>query len=316
MKKNNLRIFTWQIHGNYLYYLSHVPHEIYVPFSADRTGDYAGCFDGFPWPATVKNIAVEEIAGLDLDCIIFQKPNHYLKDQYEILTEDQRRLPRIYLEHDPPQEHPTNTRHPVDDPNVLLVHVTHYNRLMWDNGNVPTKVIDHGVIVPPGVSYTGEIPKGLVVINHIAKRGRRLGRDIFEAVRTEVPLDIVGMGSEEVGGLGEIPHDSLARFEAQYRFLFNPIRYTSLGLAVCEAMLLGMPVVGIASTEMSRAIENGKSGYVDTDITRLIACMHELLRDPGLAKKLGQGARACAEKRFTVQRFVNDWNDALSLVTG
>ena len=32
MKK--LRIFTWQIHGNYLYYLSHVPHELYVPFTA------------------------------------------------------------------------------------------------------------------------------------------------------------------------------------------------------------------------------------------------------------------------------------------
>jgi ADP-heptose:LPS heptosyltransferase len=29
----------------------------------------------------------------------------------EILTEAQRRLPRIYLEHDPPREHPTDTRH-------------------------------------------------------------------------------------------------------------------------------------------------------------------------------------------------------------
>lgn len=316
MQKGKLRIFTWQIHGNYLYYLSHVPHEIYVPFNAARAGDYSGCFDGFPWPATVKNVPVEDIASLDLDCIIFQRPSHYLKDQYEILTEEQRRLPRIYLEHDPPQEHPTNTRHPVNDPNVLLVHVTHYNRLMWDSGNVSTRVIDHGVTVPDGAVYTGEIPRGLVVVNNIAKRGRRLGKDIFESVREEVPLDIIGIGSEEVGGLGEIPHDSLARFEARYRFLFNPIRYTSLGLSVCEAMLLGMPVVGIASTEMSRAIEDGVSGYADTDVARLIRCMQRLLQDPALAKTLGQGARAYAEKRFNVRRFVDDWNDALSLVTG
>ena len=112
MKK--LKIFTWQIHGNYLYYLSHVPHDIYVPFNGDRSGDYRGCFDGFPWPDNIINVPVAEVPSLDLDCILFQRPDHYLKDRHEIFTEDQRRLPAVYLEHDPPQEHPTNTRHFVD----------------------------------------------------------------------------------------------------------------------------------------------------------------------------------------------------------
>lgn len=225
-------------------------------------------------------------------------------------------MPRIYLEHDPPQEHPANTAHFVNDRNVLLVHVTPFNRLMWDNGNLRTKVIDHGVVVPAGVEYSGEMPKGLVVVNNIKKRGRRLGLDIFETVQKRVPLDIVGIGSEEVGGLGEIPHDTLARFEVRYRFLFNPIRYTSLGLAVCEAMLLGMPVVGIAATEMSTAIDSGISGYVDTDTDRLIEHMKMLLADRALARRLGQGARTYAQTRFNIRRFVNDWNDAFSLVTG
>ncbi len=314
MKK--LKIFTWQIHGNYLYYLSHVGHDIYVPFRPERSGDYSGCFDGFPWPETVKNVPVEQVSSLQFDCIVFQRPDHYLRDQYDLFTEAQRRLPRIYLEHDPPRQHPTDTRHIVSAGDVLLVHVTPFNRLMWDNGRTPTRVIEHGVIVPDGIRYSGELRKGLVVINNICKRGRRLGLDVFEEARKRVPLDIVGMGSQDIGGLGEIPHDRLAQFEARYRFVFNPVRYTSLGLAVCEAMLLGMPVVGIASTEMSKTIQDGVSGYIDTDVDSLIHHMNNLLEDHALAKKLGDGARTFAQKRFNIGRFVNDWNDAFSLVTG
>jgi hypothetical protein len=33
-----------------------------------------------------------------------------------------------------------------------------------------------------------------------------LGADVFERVRKEIPLDLIGMGSEELNGLGEIPH--------------------------------------------------------------------------------------------------------------
>ena len=45
---------------------------------------------------------------LDLDCILFQSRRNYLEDQ-EILSPEQRRLPRIYVEHDPPRETPTDT---------------------------------------------------------------------------------------------------------------------------------------------------------------------------------------------------------------
>src|SRR5262249_14812540 len=160
---------------------------------------------------------------------------NYEVDQHAILSEAQRRLPRVYLEHDPPQEHPTDTRHWVNDANILLVHVTPFNALMWDSGRTPTRVIDHGVWVPPQARYTGELARGLVVINHLRQRGRRLGADVFERARQDVPLDLVGMEATAMGGLGEISPPALPAFEAHYRFLFNPIRYTSLGLAVIEA---------------------------------------------------------------------------------
>jgi hypothetical protein len=310
-----LRVFTWHVHGSYLLYLAQMPHEIFVPVRADRQNPYGGLGGPFPWPPNIHEIPVEDIPSQRFDCILFQRGEQYLADQYEILSPEQRRLPRVFLEHDPPRESPTDTRHVVDDPNVLLVHVTHFNALMWDSGRTPTRVIEHGVMVPEHVRYTGEVDRGIVVVNHLARRGRRLGADVFERVRADVPLDLVGMAAEESGGLGEVPHDRLPEHVARYRFFFNPIRYTSLGLAVLEAMMLGVPIVGLATTEMATTIENGVSGYVETDIQRLIGQMHELLANPEQARRLGEGARRVARERFSIERFARDWDAALRLVT-
>lgn len=259
---------------------------------------------------------MDQVRDIDFDVILFQHRKNYQIDQYEILSEAQRRLPKIYLEHDPPQEHPTNTPHWVDDPSLLLVHVTGFNRLMWDSNRTPTAVIEHGVMVPDNVRYTGEKPKGVVVVNNIHKRGRRLGLDVFEQIRERIPLDLVGMGATAVGGLGEVPHDELSAFVAKYRFFFNPIRYTSLGLSVCEAMMVGLPVVGLATTEMVTAVANGKTGYVETDIDKLIERMRLLIDNPGHARELSQNARNYASQRFNIRRFADDWQQIANNFVG
>src|SRR5262245_44345862 len=298
-KQKPLKIFTWHVHGNYLYYLSHVPHTIYLPVLPERTGDYQGKAPGFPWGSNVIEVDVKDVPDLELDCILFQRPAHYLADQYKIFSGKQRRLPRIYLEHDPPFSSPTGTRHWVDDPDILLVHVTHYNDLMWDSGHSPTMVIENGVSIPEGAGYTGNMAKGIVVVNNIPSRGRRLCADLFEYVNKRIRLDVVGMGAEIYGGK-EISHSELPYLEIQYRFFFNPIRYTSLGLAVCEAMMLGMPIIGFATTEMATVIRNGYNGYVYTDIHEIITRMKQLLHSPDLGRKLGENARSYANKRFNI----------------
>ncbi len=312
-----LRVLTWHVHGSYLFYLAHAPHDFFVPVDEGRPEGYAGLPPGgFPWPANLREVRAGEVEQLALDCVLTQTHAQWLAERARILTPAQRRLPRIHLEHDPPREHPVDQRHPVDDPEALLVHVTHFNELMWDSGRTPTRVVEHGVAVPEGVRYTGELERGLVLVNDLPSRGRRVGADVFRRVRDEVPLDLVGMRSEdEPGGLGEVSHDRLPALQSRYRFLFNPIRYTSLGLSVCEAMMLGMPVVALATTEHANAIENGVSGYVDTSVERLVGRMGELLADPGEARRLGEGARRRAEERFGIERFVRDWNEAFTAVT-
>ena len=311
-----LNILTWHTHGSYLYYLTQAPHRFFVVSKPGRPPGYGGRSGHMPWGDNVIDMPADEIKNHQFDCIIFQDDHQYLHDQFEYLTAAQRTLPSIYIEHDTPREHPTDMRHPVDDSNVLLVHVTHFNALMWENGHTPVKVIEHGVMVPAGVTYRGDKARGIVVVNNIARRGRRLGGDVFAVAREQVPLDLVGMGAEEAGGLGEVLHAQLPAFVADYRFFFNPIRYTSLGLAVIEAMMLGVPVVALATTEMATVIENGRSGFADTNVDALIDHMRELLRNPALARALGEQGRQRAIERFNIGRFVADWNAALADVTG
>jgi hypothetical protein len=311
-----LNVLTWHTHGSYLYYLSQAPHEFHVLSKPDRPPGYGGRCGHIPWGDNVHDLPVDAARHREFDCILFQDDHQWEKDQYEYLTPAQRALPRIYLEHDPPRAHPTDTRHLIDDPDVLLVHVTPFNELMWDNGRTPTRIIEHGVRIPDGVSYRGDLERGLVITNHLDRRGRRMGPDLFLSVRRELPLELVGMAAEELGGLGEIEHAHLPAFASRYRFLFSPIRYSSLGLAVIESMMVGMPIVALATAEMATVIENGVSGYVDTQVGTLVGHMRELLREPGLARQLGEGARRRARERFSIERFAADWDAALRYVTG
>nr|WP_245180211.1 glycosyltransferase family 4 protein [Cupriavidus sp. LEh25] len=311
-----LRILTWHVHGNYLYYLSQIPHDLYLVTRDDGTPGYAGAGGALPWGANVHEVPFERVPDGQFDCVLYQHLHHYLRDRVELLNDAQRALPAIYLEHDPPQEHPTNTLHPVQDASMLLVHVTPFNALMWDSGVTPCRVIEHGVVVDSHVRYSGELARGISVVNNLSRRGRRLGADVFAQVREQVPLDLVGMAAQDAGGLGEVPNPELAAFVARYRFFFNPIRYTSLGLAVVEAMSLGVPVVGLATTELATVIQSGDNGYVDTRLDVLVSVMRELLDDPELAQAWGERGCHLARERFGIGRFVAEWDETLRMVAG
>lgn len=307
-----LNVLIWHVHGAYLLYLTQSRHRFYVPSKPDRKGDYVGRWGHQPWGRNVIDVPVENVKDLKLDCVIYQLPHQYERYRHEVLSAEQRRLPHVYLEHEPPHEHATEKRHLLaDDKNGLIVHVTHFNRLMWDNGPAAATVIEHGVL-DKGPLYTGEVPRGVVALNNIADRGRRGGYDIYRQALARVPLDLVGMGTQGLpGGRGEVIHRDLPMFEARYRFYFQPMRYASLALAVCEAMTLGLPVVGVATTEMTRAVPNGVAGFVDTAVEPLIERMRELIAQPKLARALGQGARRHALERYGIGRFVRDWEKTL-----
>ena len=301
-----LRILTWQAHGSYLHALSQLPHELHL--MTDRDVPENRWLRG----SNMHPVPVAEAHAGQFDCILFHQREQYLDQQYRYLTAAQRRLPRIYVEHAAPGDIPGGTRHPVDDTDVLLVHVTAGNALMWDNGRQRIRVIDYGVMVSPDVGYSGERQCGAVLSNALQSLA---DSDIYQRLRQRIPLEVVPARCPAT-----LEHDHCAPLRlpataARCRFLFHPVRSHTLDPGIIAGMMNGMPVIGLASGEMTGLIQNGVSGYVDTDLDKLAAHMQELLDNPPYAFALGCGARRRARERFGMPRFVADWNATLQLVT-
>ena len=172
-----------------------------------------------------------------------------------------------------------DTRHPLADrDDIPIAHVTHFNRLFYDNGRAPTTVIEHG-IVDPGERWTGELPRAAVVVNEPVRRGRTTGGDLLPGLAAVAPVDVFGMGlaglHERYGldpgrvALHDDPPQAAMHAElARRRVYVHPVRWTSLGLSLLEAMHLGMPVVALATTEVVEAVP-AEAGVLSTRPERL-----------------------------------------------
>ena len=311
-----LNVLVWQIHGSYLNTLvqsfTGAPYRFYLPTKPGKPEGYGGRGPTYSWSPETVEVPAEEVGELDLDLVVYQNEQNFFEDAWEILTPEQRALPAIYLEHNTSQGRINEMVHPIDDPGVLLVHVTHFNDLFWDCRETPTRVIDHAVMpsTPEG-SYTGEIERGVSLVNDMPRRKRVVGGDVFRRASEEVPLDLFGFDSKGVaGGFGDLPQAEVHERMRAYRFYFNPIRYTSLPLSILEAMEIGLPVVALATTELVTVIKDGENGFIDTNVDNLIRRMRQLLSDPEEACRIGDAGRRTVRERFGPGRFAADWEAA------
>jgi len=310
-----MNVLLWHVHGSWTTAFVEGRHRVLLPVLPDRGPEGRGRARTWNWPPNAVEVAPREAAEAEVDIVILQRPQelHTLAERWLGGRRPGRDVPAVYLEHNAPQGRIADMRHPAADrPDLTLAHVTHFNDLFWDAGSTPTRVIEHG-IPDPGYRYTGAIPRAAVAINEARRRGRVTGTDLLERFAQAAPLDLFGMDAEALGGRGDVPqarmHDELAR----RRVYLHPIRWTSLGLALLEAMHLGMPVVALATTEAPEAIPP-HAGMVSTRVDILQAALRRLVRDPDAAREAGRHARAAALARYGLQRFLADWDALLAQV--
>lgn len=308
-----MRVLLWHVHGSWTNAFVQGSHTYLLPVLPDRSGDGLGRARTWQWPDSAVEITPEEMRGAEFDVVVAQRPHeleHLIADWTGRRPGAQ--LPCIYVEHNTPWGPMDSTRHPAADrADIRVVHVTHFNRLMWDTGTTATSVIEHGV-VDPGHLYTGEIDRAVAVINDPETRNRVTGTDLVEAMRRSVPVDLFGMRSEGLGGL-DLPQSELHPQMARRRVYLHPNRWTSLGLSLIEAMHLGMPVVAVGATEAYEAVPPG-AGVVSNRIDVLESALRRLVADPVEAQELGRVARQSALERFGLKRFLDDWDRVLEEV--
>jgi hypothetical protein len=319
-----MKILLWHVHGSWTTAFVQGPHTYLVPVTPDRDPDGLGRARTFSWPASVRETPPEELRDTRVDLVVLQRPHEpELARTWLGGRRPGRDVPAVYLEHNAPDGDVPRTRHPfADRGDLTIVHVTHFNRLFWDCGSTRTQVIEHGV-VDPGHQYTGRLARAAVVVNDPVRRGRHTGTDLLPALAEAVPLDVFGMRTEGLAehlglpeercGTADLPQRELHAAMAERRMYAHPVRWTSLGLSLLEAMHLGMPVVALATTAAIEAVPSG-AGTLSTRPDVLARAARRYLEDPEAAAEDGARARRAALERYGLKRFLDDWERVLAEV--
>lgn len=312
-----MRVLMWHVHGSYSTSLVQGGHEYLVPTLPGRGPDGLGRARTWDWPPSAVEVTPAEAAEAEVDAVILQRPVEldHLAETWLGGRRPGVDVPAVYLEHNAPQGAINDLRHPAAGrPGVTIVHVTAFNALLWDSGPGPVRVVHHG-IVDPGYRYTGEVERAAVVVNDPVRRARVTGTDLLEplSAASGVGIDLFGMRTEPLGGT-DVPQGELHDAMARRRAYLHPVRWTSLGLSLLEAMHLGMPVVALATTEVPAAVPPA-AGVVSNDLEVLARALRRLAADPEEATLMGKAAREEALARYGLDRFLADWDALLEEVT-
>lgn len=329
-----MRVLLWHVHGSWTTAFVAGDHEYLIPVvdgpGGTRSADGLGRARTWSWPASAREVTPEELRNTDVDVVVLQRMRDLDLVREWLGREPGRDLPAVFLEHNAPGLEPgdgpvPHTRHPLADrDDIPIAHVTSFNRLFYDNGRAPTTVIEHG-IPDPGERWTGELARAAVVANEPVRRGRTVGADLLPGLAAVAPVDVFGMGltglHERYGldpdrvALHEDPPQAAMHAElARRRVYVHPVRWTSLGLSLLEAMHLGMPVVALATTEVVEAVP-ADAGVLSTRPERLWEAVGEFMDDEDAARLAGKAARAAALERYGLGRFLADWDGLLEEVT-
>jgi Glycosyl transferases group 1 len=306
-----VNVLCWHVHGSWTTAFVQGRHRYLLPVTPGPDGPTGGRRPD--WPDSAVDVDLKRLTTDDVDVAVVQRPAE--------LDLARRKCDKIiYLEHNTPGGDVPFTRHLMAEQGIRIVHVTHFNALMWDCGAAPTTVIPHG-IPDPGYRYTGELERAAVMINEPIRRGRATGTDLLPRFAEVAPVDVFGMRAgglaehlgadpQRIAAAGDLPWPRLHAEVARRRVYLHTARWTSLGLSLLEAMALGMPVVALATTEAFAAVQPG-TGFLATDVDALVEATAGLIADPRGAAELGREARRVVLRDFGLKAFLSRWDEVL-----
>jgi glycosyltransferase involved in cell wall biosynthesis len=315
-------ILVWHVHGSWTESFVAGRHRYVIPLNANQDA-YGRGLCGRNWPQA-QEIPSGRLRGEHIDMVVLQRP-----DELQLATRWLGRrpgvdIPAVYVEHNAPRPSPVDSVHPMATrTDIPLIHVTDFNRLMWDNGAAPTRVIPHG-IADPGQLYTGEIPAAATMINEPYRRWRTVGADLLAELGAYAPIHMWGIDTEVFGdhnatrqirGKGDVSAPRLLHQVARRRVYLHTARWTSLGLSLVQAMYLGMPVVAVAST-MAPLVVPAEAGVVSADVKTLGYALEGFVTDLSAASAAGKAARDFAMAHFALERFLAEWDDVIDEYCG
>jgi glycosyltransferase involved in cell wall biosynthesis len=116
---------------------------------------------------------------------------------------------------------------------------------------------------------------------------------------------------DEIRYVGEVDAETKRRLLARADALLFPIEWDEpFGLVMIEALASATPVIGFRRASVPEIVEDGRTGFVVDDVATMVDAIGRLGEIDRLA------CRRAAERRFTVERMVDDVEAMYGTVLG
>jgi glycosyltransferase involved in cell wall biosynthesis len=250
---------------------------------------------------------------IELDIVLFQQTF----SQYQALYPIAKRmgLPIIRYEHCTTMPHWSKNqilqmKQMRGDINVFI---SEQNRDAWGFTEDESIVIRHGIntnIFKPN-SNTPKVKTCLSIANDYKNRGHILGYDILQRVTNGLPLKIKG-NTPGVSTPTTSVEELVSEYQSAQVFL-SPTRLSPLPCVTMEAASCGLPIVALNNNLLPALVQHGVNGFLTNDENEFRKYTKMLLDDPAMAAEMGQKGREIIIKEFSLDKFINEWNQVFEM---
>ncbi len=151
--------------------------------------------------------------------------------------------------------------------------------------------------------------KGADLISNIAKKLEPgITIQCATGLRT---LRTAKAASPRIRLLGSIAYDEMPSVYRQADLLLFPTVREGFGLVVAEAMACGLPIVTSDCSSLPELVDHGKGGFLVRigDTEAFAERINQLASSPNLRREMGQYNRAKAERLFSLDRMVREYEN-------
>lgn len=300
-----IRILTWPTHEGYSTSLGYIPnvefHMIHQP-------------NGKKWDFHTRKLPSNHYLYLidpkqfrgecNFDFILAQEKTYQLPQALQL--QQQLGIPVISLNHTEPYPNLSEKRLAKlkELRGDINIYITDHNRQSWNDSD--GIVINHGIDPNIFCGYTGENDDAVTMVNHFKIRDVFCGWTVWDSIRKNVPCTLIGENpglSESINSVTEL----VSRL-SKSRLYLNTSTLSPCPLSLLESAMIGLPIVSTAYQEVPKIFQHGVNAFLSNNTDELIGYCKQLLSDRELAKTMGQNARNLMIEKFSIEKFIFNWN--------